>query len=303
MSTVASARTTGVKDMTLIQAINAALHEEMERDECVITYGQGIRGRVYGTATGLVEKFGPSRVRDTPISEPAEVGMAVGAAMTGLRPVVDLNIATFVYLAMDQIVDQAAKYRYMFGGQTKVPLVIRCGMGYGTARASHHSDRPYPLLMNIPGLKIVVPSSPAEMKGLLKSAIRDDDPVICFEDSSVGGKEPVPLGEHLIPIGLAHVKRPGKHVTVVAVAAGVTHTMRAAETLATEGIDVEVIDVRSVKPIDTATILESSPRTASTRSERRSSGSRARTRTSRSVPPSSRSSSRRPRKCPRPCVV
>jgi pyruvate dehydrogenase E1 component beta subunit len=257
MSVTVSSEARLTEDLTHLQAINQAQKEEMRRDERVIIFGQGIPSNLYGSSDGLLEEFGPLRVRDTPMSEASEIGAGVGAAMTGLRPIVDMNAASFMFGAMDQIISQAAKNRYMFGGQATIPLVIRANLGYLRGSAAHHSDRPYPLFMHIPGLKVVAPSTPADLKGLLKASIRDDNVVVFFRDTTLTAKGPVPVGEHLVPLGVADVKRHGRDVTVVAITSGVVHSLKAAELLAAEGIDVEVIDPRTLKPLDTATILAS----------------------------------------------
>jgi pyruvate dehydrogenase E1 component beta subunit len=207
--------------------------------------------------TGFVEEFGALRVRDAPLSEAAEVGIGIGAAMTGLRPIVDMTYSSFLYLAMDQIVHQASMSRFMFGGQVSIPLVIRATMHYSRPSGAHHCDRPYPLFMHFPGLKVIAPTTPADAKGLLKTAIRDDSVVLFFRDGNLAGKGPVPNGEHLVPLGVADVKRPGDDVTIVAIATGVPQSVQAAQTLEGEGIDVEVIDPRTLKPLDTETILTS----------------------------------------------
>jgi pyruvate dehydrogenase E1 component beta subunit len=198
-----------------------------------------------------------------PISETSFTGVAVGAAISGLRPIVDLTIASFMYLASDQIINQAAKLRYMTGGQIKVPLVVRCCMFYSAATAAQHSDRPYPFFMNVPGLKIVNPSNPADVKGLLKAAIRDDDPVLVFEDTkSWGVKGPVATDpEVLVPIGKACVKRAGTDATVVAIGGAVRAVMDGAKLLADQGVSVEVIDPRTLKPLDMETIINSVAKT------------------------------------------
>ena len=246
--------------MSYMDAIVQAQVEEMERDERVIMMGEDIA--VYGSGD-LIEKFGPRRIWAMPISEPGFTGVGVGAAITGLRPIVDLNIASFMYLASDQIINQAAKLRYMTGGQVKVPIVFRVCMYYGASIAAQHSDRPYPLFMNVPGLKIVSPTSPADVKGLLKSAIRDDDPVIFFEDSKLWTvKEDVPTDpDVLVPIGKARVKRVGTDATLVAIAGAMRPTLEAASALSAEGIAVEVIDPRTLKPLDMDTILASVAKT------------------------------------------
>jgi pyruvate dehydrogenase E1 component beta subunit len=188
--------------------------------------------------------------------------MAVGAAMTGLRPIVDFTIASFVYMAMDQLVNQAAKVSYMSGGQTTVPAVFRASMWHNGSNAAHHSDRPYPMFMNVPGLKIVVPATPRDMKGLLKAAIRDDEPVLVFEDSNLWFQTgPIPEGDYSIPLGVADVKREGRDVTVVAVGATVGHALEAADELIADGVSLEVIDPRSLVPLDKQTILDSVAKT------------------------------------------
>jgi acetoin:2,6-dichlorophenolindophenol oxidoreductase subunit beta len=217
--------------ISFLQAIRDAMQEEMRRDDRVIVLGEDIRAPLWAEY-GFIDEFGPNRVLETPISEAGFVGAAVGAAMTGLRPIVDMTIASLMFCAMDQFVSQAAKARYMFGGQTSVPLVVRAGMMYGGASASQHSDRPYPMFMGIPGLKIIVPATPADAKGLLKSAIRDDDPVICFEDVTLWmSSGDVPDGDVTVPLGVADVKREGSDITLASVAGALPHCLAAAEEL------------------------------------------------------------------------
>lgn len=248
--------------LTYLEAIRQAQLEELRRDENVILMGQDTEVNLFGTAGGLVEEFGRNRIRDTPISELGFAGAAIGAAMAGLRPIVDFTVATFMLVAMEQIVSQASKSRYMFGGQATIPVVFRGAEYYGASLAAHHSDRPHSTFMTIPGLKIVAPSSPGDAKGLLKSAIRDDDPVLVFEAVSLWtAREEVPDGEHLVPLGHAAVKRPGDDATVVAVGPMVPQALTAAERLADEGISVEVVDPRTLVPMDWATILGSVART------------------------------------------
>jgi acetoin:2,6-dichlorophenolindophenol oxidoreductase subunit beta len=213
---------------------------------------------VYGGGK-LTECFDSMRIWSMPISETSFTGVGIGAAITGLRPIVDLGIASFMYLASDQIINQAAKLRYMTGGQIKVPIVIRCAMYYGAAIAAQHSDRPYPLFMNVPGLKIISPTSPSDAKGLLKAAVRDDDPVIFFEDSKLWAlKEEVSTDpDRLVPIGKADIKRSGTDVTLVAIAGAMRPTLEAAKALAAEGISAEVIDPRTLKPLDMDTLIGS----------------------------------------------
>lgn len=246
--------------LTYLQAIIEAQREEMRRDERVILMGEDIA--VYGAQT-LFDEFDESRLRNTPISENSFTGVGVGAALTGLRPVVDLTIASFVYLASDQIINQAAKLRFMTGGQLKVPLVVRTNTFYNNSTAAQHADRPYPLFMNVPGLKVVAPATAADAKGLLKSAIRDDDPVIVFEDMNLWAKKgEVPVDdEFLVPIGKADIKRPGSDVTIVSIAGCLIAALAAAETLSQEGIEAEVIDLWTIAPMDRETILGSVART------------------------------------------
>jgi len=248
--------------LTYLAAIGAAQKEAMLEDERVILMGEDVRSNLYGTAPGFVELFGADRVINTPISEAAFTGMGVGAAMTGLRPIVDLTYATFMYLTFDQLINQAAKNRYMFGGQANVPVVYRASMFYGASTAAHHSDRPYPMLMNVAGLKIVAPATPHDAKGLLRTAVRTDDPVIIFEDATLWTrKQDLPEEEFLIPLGQARVVREGTDVTLVAISGSVRHAETAAETLAGKGVEAEVIDPRSLVPLDRDTILRSVAKT------------------------------------------
>ncbi|MCH9693281.1 MAG: alpha-ketoacid dehydrogenase subunit beta [Gammaproteobacteria bacterium] len=246
-------------NVSFLEAIRQAQFEELSRDENVFLMGEDVRCNVFGTTTGFVEAFGKARVRDTPISEAGFVGAAAGASMVGMRPIVDLTIATFAYPAMDQICSIVAKSRYLYGGQARLPLVLRMCMFYGNSNAAQHSDRPYPMFMGMPGLKIIVPSNPADMKGLLKSAIRDDNPVMSFEDGTLwSSKSTVPDDDDfLVPIGVADVKREGTDVSVIAVGGSVQYALAAAETLAGEGVSVEVVDPRTLVPLDTKTILNS----------------------------------------------
>jgi pyruvate/2-oxoglutarate/acetoin dehydrogenase E1 component len=256
-----------VPETVFVNAINEALHEEMERDESVFIMGEDIKRSIYGATMGLLEEFGEKRVLDTPLSENAFFGAAVGAAAVGMRPVVE-TLTSFMWVAMDQLVSQAAKMRYMFGGQVNLPVVYRATMYYGGGSAAHHSDRSYPMFMNMPGLKIVAPSNSADMKGLMKTAIRDDDVVIMFEDGTLFGNrgdvpanEDLPNGELLIPFGQANTIREGTDVTVVAIAGSVPHAIAAADELEADGISVEVIDPRTLVPLDKGAILESVERT------------------------------------------
>ncbi|OBP77888.1 alpha-ketoacid dehydrogenase subunit beta [Mesorhizobium loti] len=236
-------------EMTYLEALVQAQIEEMDRDERVVLMGEDIS--IYGGGK-LIERFGKNRVWNTPISEGGFTGLAIGAAINGLRPIVDLSVASFVYLASDQIINQASKLQYMTGGQIDIPIVFRCWMYSVGSKAAQHADRPYPLFMNVPGLKIICPTSPADIKGLMKSAIRDGDPVLVFEDACLwpvkGDVATDP--DYLIPIGKADVKRRGKDVTLIAIAGAIRPTMEAVDALAEEGISVEVIDPRTLKPLD-----------------------------------------------------
>ncbi|MCM8731624.1 alpha-ketoacid dehydrogenase subunit beta [Hephaestia sp. GCM10023244] len=248
------------RKLSYIQAIVEAQREEMRRDDRVILMGEDIA--VYGAQT-LFDEFDESRLWNTPISEGSFTGVGVGAALTGLRPIVDLTIASFAYLASDQIINQAAKLRFMTGGQLKVPFVVRLSTFYNNRTAAQHADRPYPLFMNTPGLKVVAPATASDMKGLLKSAVRDDDPVVIFEDINLWGKkEEVPCDEDfLVPIGKADVKRIGSDVTIVAFAGSLPPALAAAELLGKEGIDAEVVDLRTLVPMDKEAILTSVAKT------------------------------------------
>ncbi|AOF94801.1 alpha-ketoacid dehydrogenase subunit beta [Sphingobium sp. RAC03] len=244
---------------TYLEAIRQAQHEEMSRDKRVFIMGEDIICNVFGTTTGFVDSFGVERVRDTPISENGFIGAAAGASMVGMRPIVDATIASFLYPAMDQIMSIIAKSRYIYGGQATLPLVIRTCLFYGNSNAAQHSDRPYSMFMNVPGLKIMVPSSAYDMKGMLKAAIRDDDPVLCFEDSTCWtSKSDMPDDpDFIIPLGKGDIKREGTDISVIAVAGAVPLALKAAQLLAKEGISIEVVDPRSLVPLDKALILKS----------------------------------------------
>jgi pyruvate dehydrogenase E1 component beta subunit len=249
-------------EVTYLQAIYEAQHEEMQRDPRVFIMGEDVVLNMFGTTAGFLEEFGKERVRDTPISEAGFTGVGVGSALVGMRPIVDYSIASFMYVAMDQLISMAAKCTYMYGGQAKVPIVFRAGMFYGGSNAAQHSDRPHPMFMNVPGFKIIMPSTPYDVKGLLKSAIRDDDPVICFEDDTLWfSKGSIPDEEYTIPLGKAEIKREGKDVTVVGIAGGVMLALAAADELANEGISVEVLDPRTLVPLDKDLILQSVSKT------------------------------------------
>ncbi|WP_227258370.1 alpha-ketoacid dehydrogenase subunit beta [Kangsaoukella pontilimi] len=253
--------------MTYIGAIGAAQQEAMSADERVIIIGEDVEANVYGTTGGgkqraekgdFVEQFGQNRIRNTPISEEAIVGTAIGAAMTGLRPIVDLSYSSFLYMAMDQFVNQAAKNRYMFGGQSSIPVVFRSAMFYGLNTGAHHSDRPYPMFMNVPGLKIMAPATASDAKGLLRSAIDSDDPVLTFEAVPLWGqKEEVPDEEYHIPFGVARTHREGSDITIVGISGSLPLALQAADEMEARGVSCEVIDPRTLVPMDTDTIVRS----------------------------------------------
>ena len=252
------------REITFVEALNEALRQEMARDERVFVMGEdvGLIGGIFGVTRGLREAFGEDRVRDTPISEPSFVGMGVGAAVAGMRPVVEIQIFDFVAMTMDQIVNQAAKFRYMLGGRPTVPLVIRGPQGGGLRLAAQHSQSLEAWFVHVPGLVVVAPSTPYDAKGLLAAAIREDNPVIFLEHKMLYPmKGEVPEGEYAIPLGRADVKRQGTDVTVVATQMMVHKALGAALDLEKEGISVEVIDPRTLQPLDEATILDSVKKT------------------------------------------
>jgi pyruvate/2-oxoglutarate/acetoin dehydrogenase E1 component len=246
--------------LTYREAVRNALADEMRADENVILLGEdvAVAGGVFKTTPGLYEEFGQVRVRDTPISEEAFIGAALGAAITGLRPVAELMFADFIPVAMDQIVNQIAKYRYMSGGQFIVPLTIRSAQGGGVGFGTQHSQTAENWLLNTPGLKIVLPATPVDAYGLLRGAIRENNPVIVLEHKGLYNiKGDVPDDTGVLELGKAKVMRQGRHITVVAAQLMMHRSLEAAEILAKEGIDVEVIDLRTLAPMDTATVLES----------------------------------------------
>jgi pyruvate dehydrogenase E1 component beta subunit len=255
-----------VREITYAEALNEALREEMRRDPSVFVMGEDVAGwgggGVFGVTKGLVEEFGAERVRDTPISEEAIAAVAVGAAATGSRPVAEIMYVDFIGLAMEPIVNQAAKLRYMFGGKARVPLVIRAQEGAGRGNAAQHSQSLEAWFCHIPGLKVVTPSTPADAKGLLKSAIRDDNPTIFLEHKVLYfAKGPVPEGDVTVPLGVADIKREGRDVTVVGIHTMVGKALKAAEQLADEGIELEVIDPRTLVPLDEQAIVDSVKKT------------------------------------------
>ncbi len=249
-----------MQELTFVEALRTTLEAEMRRDPSLMLIGEDIGryGGIFGVTKGLLDQFGPRRVRSTPISESAIVGAALGAAMTGIRTVAELMYVDFTTCAMDQIVNQAAKMHYMSGGKLKVPLVIRTHEGGGRGNAAQHSQSLESWFLHVPGLKVVLPSTPADAKGLLTAAIREDNPVLFIEHKLLyATKGMVPDGEHLIPLGHANVKRPGKDVTIATISHMTLKALRAAERLAGEGIEAEVIDLRTLVPLDFPTILQS----------------------------------------------
>lgn len=242
------------------EAVKQAMQEEMRRDESVFLMGEdvGIYGGAFGVSLGMLDEFGEERVRDTPISEAVIAGAAAGAAVTGMRPIAEIMFSDFITIAMDSLVNQAAKMRYMFGGKARVPMVLRMPGGSGTGAAAQHSQSLEAWLVHVPGLKVVMPSTPYDAKGLLKTAIRDDNPVVFIETKTVyNRKGEVPEEDYTIPFGVADVKRVGKDVTVFATGTMVHRSLEAADILAKEGIDVEVIDPRTLVPFDKETLVKS----------------------------------------------
>lgn len=253
-----------VRELTYAQAIQEAMTIAMEADENVVLMGEdiGVYGGAFQVTGDLVHRFGEDRVMDTPISELGGAGVAVGAALTGLKPIFEFQFSDFATLAMEQIVNQAAKIRYMLGGEVGVPLVMRFPSGSGTGAAAQHSQSLEAWLAHVPGLKVVQPSTPHDAKGLLLAAIADPDPVMIYEHKLLyKSKGPVPEGHYTVPIGKAEVRRIGSHLTIVATSIMVHRALEAAVELAREGIEAEVIDLRSLRPMDTATIVASVQKT------------------------------------------
>jgi 2-oxoisovalerate dehydrogenase E1 component beta subunit len=254
------------RQLTYLEAIREALSEEMRRDPKVFVLGEdvGPYGGAFGVTQGLAEEFGETRCLDTPISESAIVGVAIGAAMRGYRPVAEMQFADFISCAFDQIVNQAATLRYRCGGRVSVPIVIRAPSGGNVGGGLYHSQNPEAWFIHRPGLKVVAPSTPFDAKGLLKAAIRDDNPVVYFEHKYLyrRAKGPVPEGDEIVPIGVAEVRREGSDLTIVTYGAMVQPSLEAADALAKEGAEVEVIDLRSLMPFDKAAILASVEKTS-----------------------------------------
>jgi pyruvate/2-oxoglutarate/acetoin dehydrogenase E1 component len=249
-----------MREITYAEAVREAMSQEMRKDPNVFLMGEdiGVYGGAFGVSVGMLDEFGPERIRDTPISEAAIMGAAVGAAMTGMRPIAEIQFSDFITIGMDQLVNQAAKSRYMFGGLAKVPMVVRAPAGSGTGAAGQHSSSMEAWYAHVPGLKVVIPSTPRDAKGLLITAIRDDNPVVFLEQKLLYRvKGEVPEEEYTIPFGVADIKRSGDHITLVTWGRMVNRSLEAAEELAKEGIDVEVIDPRTLLPLDTETIVKS----------------------------------------------
>jgi len=253
-----------MREISYSEAIKEAMTQVMREDNDVFIMGEdiGVYGGAFGVTSGMIDEFGPERVRITPISEAAISGCAVGSAMTGMRPILEIQFSDFVVIAMDNIVNQAAKMRYMFGGKAKVPMVVRLPAGSGAGFAAQHSQSLEAWMTHIPGLKVVQPSNAYDAKGLLKAAIKDDNPVLFYEHKMLYNlKGDVPEESYEIPLGVADIKREGKDITIIATGMMVNHAVEAAQKLEQEGIDVEVIDPRTLVPLDEKAILESVKKT------------------------------------------
>jgi len=250
--------------LTLSQAVNEAIAEELRRDPSVFLIGEDVAeaGTPFKVLSGLVDEFGAERILDSPISEAGITGIGLGAAMTGMRPIVDIMFGDFMTLVMDQLVNQAAKIHYMSGGRLKAPLTVRTTLGATRRSAAQHSQSLHALVAHVPGLKVVLPSTPYDAKGLFKSAIRDDNPVVVFEDKMMFAVEgPVPEEEYVLPLGVADVKREGEDITLVATSSMVYVALDAAEQLAADGVNAEVVDPRTLVPLDRETIVASARKT------------------------------------------
>ena len=254
-----------VRELTMAEAVREAISEEMRRDSSVFVMGEDVAeaGTPFKVLSGMVDEFGKSRIIDTPISEPGFTGIGVGAAMTGLRPIVDIMFGDFLTLVMDQLVNQAAKVHYMSGGAWKVPMVLRTTLGASRRSAAQHSQSLQAWLSHVPGLKVALPSTPQDAKGLMKTAIRDDNPVIFFEDKMMFRlKGPVPVEDYTIPFGVADIKREGDDITLVATSSMVQVALGAATLLEEIGVSAEVVDPRTTWPLDEKTLIESAKKTS-----------------------------------------
>ena len=252
------------REITYLEAVGEALSQEMRRDPEVFLLGEdvGVYGGAFGVSRGMLEEFGPERVRDTPISEAAIAGAATGAALMGMRPVMEIMFMDFLTISMNQLVNQAAKIHFMFGGKANVPMVARAPAGSGTGAAAQHSQSLEAWFINVPGIKVVAPSTPYDVKGLLISSIRDNNPVLFMEHKLLyRTKGPVPEDPYTIPLGQAEVKREGRDLTILAYSIMVPRALEAAEQLAAEGIEIEVVDPRTLKPLDKDTIVKSVAKT------------------------------------------
>jgi len=254
-----------MREITYAEAIKEAMSEEMRRDQDVFFMGEdiGIYGGAFGVSVGMIEEFGPERVRDTPISEAVLIGAGAGAAVTGSRPIVEIQFSDFITIGMDQLVNQAAKIHYMFGGRAQVPLTVRTPAGSGTGAAAQHSQSLEAWYAHVPGLKVVVPGTPYDAKGLLKSAIRDNNPVVFMEQKLLYRKKgPVPEEEYTIPLSTSDIKREGKDLTLITYGRMLPTCMEIAEELSgSEGIEIEIVDPRTLRPLDTAPIVASAKKT------------------------------------------
>jgi pyruvate/2-oxoglutarate/acetoin dehydrogenase E1 component len=254
-----------MREITYLEAVREAMSQEMRKNEDVFILGEdiGVYGGAFGVTRGMIEEFGPERVRNTPISEAGIAGAAIGSALTGMRPILEIQFSDFITITMDQMVNQAAKLRYMYGGKGKIPMVLRTPAGSGTGAAAQHSQSLEAWMAHIPGLKVVQPSSAYDVKGLLKAAIDDDNPVIFYEHKLLyRTKGDVPEAQYSIPLGKADIKREGKDVTVVATSIMVHKALEAATELEKEGISIEVVDPRTLVPLDEETIVNSVKKTS-----------------------------------------
>ncbi|MFD1415571.1 alpha-ketoacid dehydrogenase subunit beta [Oceanobacillus jeddahense] len=254
-----------MRELTYLEAVREAMSQEMRQNEDVFILGEdiGVYGGAFGVTRGMIEEFGPERIRNTPISESGIAGAAIGSALTGMRPILELQFSDFITIAMDQMANQAAKIRYMYGGKGKVPMVLRTPSGSGTGAAAQHSQSLEAWVAHVPGLKVVQPSTAHDVKGLLKAAIDDDNPVIFYEHKLLyKTKGDVPEEQYSIPLGKADIKREGTDVTIVATAIMLHRALEAAEELEKEGISVEVVDPRTLVPLDTETIIQSVSKTS-----------------------------------------
>jgi len=248
--------------LSYLQAIHEAMKEELEKDEKTILMGEEVRSNVFGTFTGFYEKFGPKRIRVCPVAETGIIGMAAGAALCGLKPICSMDMLSFLYVCMDQVISIVSKTPYLYAGAAKINMVIKCVAMYGSGGSGTHTDRNHPIFMNSPGLKIVMPTTPYDVKGLFKQALAEEDPVLYIEDSGLWGyRQVVPEEEYYIPFGKAAVRREGKDVTIVAMGVCIMHALAAAVEMEKKGVSCEVIDPRSLVPLDRETILNSVAKT------------------------------------------